>query len=105
MDTCANCGGPIGKLEPPYCWDERTVCAGCYAKLKQAADLASTTIPYATPVGRRINRWWILVGVGAAVAAFLLTFGFFLTSMTVVSPSTPASTIVSTPAAAPPIVA
>ena|SRR5579859_229272 len=102
MDTCANCGGPIRKLEPPYSWDARTVCAGCYAKLKQAADLAATTIPYATPVQHRVSRWWFAVGIGLTVVAFVLTFGLFLTSVRL-TPNSPVPASVPSPTASAPI--
>ncbi len=33
IDTCANCGEKIGKLEAPNVWREQVVCAACHTKL------------------------------------------------------------------------
>jgi hypothetical protein len=99
METCANCGGMIGNLETPFAWNNRTVCATCYARLKHAAALAGDTLPYATPTKRRINRWWLVVAIGLAVVALCIVgLGFFAVSMTVVTPPTAAPATVSTPA-------
>jgi hypothetical protein len=51
METCENCGGSIGKLETPFVWQDRVVCAGCHTKLRQSQTAAETpTLPYATPM-------------------------------------------------------
>lgn len=33
VETCANCGEAIGKLEPAHVWREQVVCAACHARL------------------------------------------------------------------------
>jgi hypothetical protein len=33
IETCANCGEQIGKLETPFLWDESIVCGRCHQKL------------------------------------------------------------------------
>jgi hypothetical protein len=71
MDTCANCGGGIGKLESPFAWKGHTVCVACYAKLKQGAAMNDVVIPYATPTpsGRRV------IALGIATAVLLIIAG------------------------------
>ena len=33
IETCENCGKPIGKLETPFVWQDHAVCAECMLKL------------------------------------------------------------------------
>lgn len=33
IDLCANCDGPIGKLETPFSYNNQIVCAACYQRL------------------------------------------------------------------------
>jgi len=33
LDTCANCGQSVGRLETPKIWKGHTVCTACYKKL------------------------------------------------------------------------
>ena len=35
LKICANCEGTIGKLEKSYVFEQQTVCANCYNKLKE----------------------------------------------------------------------
>lgn len=46
MDTCANCGGQIGKIETPFVFDDHVVCAACWKKLR---DAQAASIPVAIP--------------------------------------------------------
>ena len=39
LETCANCGAQIGKLETPHLWREQIVCAPCCRRLVAANDL------------------------------------------------------------------
>ena len=98
METCANCGGAIGKLETRFSWANQTVCAACYARLKHAAALAGDTLPYATATSRRISRWWIVLGIALAILTLCVAgLGFFATSVTVVTPSTAMPASISSP--------
>lgn len=36
METCANCGIPIGKLEAAHVWQDHVVCDVCVVKLRPA---------------------------------------------------------------------
>ncbi len=40
LETCGNCGRPIGKLETPMVWRGNVVCAGC-RKILETADAPS----------------------------------------------------------------
>jgi hypothetical protein len=97
MDTCANCGDRIGKLETPFSWKDQTVCAACHAKLKQAAVLHDDVIPYATPSNRRTTLPWAF-GIAAAVLLFVFICGMFgIFTLKLSSSSPPVSTPASTP--------
>lgn len=37
MDTCENCGQPIGKLETPFVFEESVVCKACHRRLSDNA--------------------------------------------------------------------
>jgi ankyrin repeat protein len=41
METCENCGMPIGKLETPQVWKDHIVCIACYHKLSIGGGLNS----------------------------------------------------------------
>jgi len=102
MQTCANCGGGIGKLETPFTWKGQTVCATCIAKLRDSDALGGGVIPYATPVKQR-GTWriwlWTLGGLGlVAVLGFLGLFTL-RTAVSIPSPA-PVSVQPSPPPAA-----
>src|SRR3954471_20815365 len=58
--TCANCGGMIGNLEPSHVHAGNVVCAACKQRL-------APTLEYATPVGPR-RSWVVIVAIMLAVA-------------------------------------
>lgn len=35
VESCDNCGGPIGKLEKVHVWEDHVVCGGCLRRLKE----------------------------------------------------------------------
>ncbi len=54
LESCANCGEHIGKLETPYLWEQYVVCESCYEKLSLAkAKKAPVEIEYARVAPRR----------------------------------------------------
>src|SRR3954463_9664739 len=59
--TCANCGGMIGNLEPSHVHAGNVVCAACKQRL-------APTLEYATPAGPR-RSWVVAVAIMLAVAA------------------------------------
>jgi len=69
-ETCANCRQPIGALETPFVWSDKTVCSACYAKLKQGAALGGEPIPYAGPQSSTAGRprRWTQTGIAGGVA-------------------------------------
>lgn len=49
VETCANCGEKVGKLEAAYLWREQVVCAACHARL---ASPVPPLVPTYEPKGR-----------------------------------------------------
>lgn len=47
VDSCANCGRTIGKLEPAHLWQESVVCGECLGRLR--ASQSSEQINYQSP--------------------------------------------------------
>jgi hypothetical protein len=47
IQTCANCGSTIGKLETTQLYQEHVVCGACYSRL--SAQVPAEPIGYATP--------------------------------------------------------
>jgi TM2 domain-containing membrane protein YozV len=72
-EVCENCGGTIGKLETPYVWQEKVVCAGCHARLSWQPNVMPAQPAYAGPPPMQFypqqKRW--SPGV-AAVLSFLI---------------------------------
>lgn len=91
MNTCANCGAPIGKLETPFDWKGQTVCAACYQRLRQAAP--DEVIPYATPARRegRVSGWWFIGGIAFLLLLGLGFAGLFTVGTAVSIPATPSA--------------
>lgn len=48
IESCANCGQTIGKLETPYIWRDNTVCGDCYARVSKK--------PHASIEDRELER-------------------------------------------------
>src|SRR5258706_590321 len=61
--TCANCGGMIGNLEPSHVHAGDVVCAACKQRL-------APTLEYATPVRSR-RSWVVVVAIMLGVAALV----------------------------------
>jgi hypothetical protein len=75
-DTCGNCGQPIGRLERSLEWANQSVCAVCYARLKQGAALGSDVIPYASANTRRRPTWVLLIALLTAAGMLLMMVMF-----------------------------
>lgn len=86
IETCGNCGSPIGKLEPAMVWKNNVVCAACHKKLNDnplddLAKVQTHRMAYATPVPKRprlprlLNRLAIVVGVIVALFAWMVISG------------------------------
>lgn len=44
LDTCANCGHTIGKLETPHVWKEQVVCGECIKRLASPASSSTQSL-------------------------------------------------------------
>ena len=91
METCANCGSAIGKLETPFVWSGQTVCSACFAKLKQAAVVGGAMIPYATPARRHPIPSWAWPLGGLAIVLLFIAAGGFVALLFVGYPAKPVS--------------
>jgi hypothetical protein len=45
LETCANCGRAIGKLEMPHLWNEQVVCGECINRLSPPVTTATPSTP------------------------------------------------------------
>ena len=49
VESCENCGAPIGNLETPHVWrGEKVVCERCYVKLSSTPPISPTPSPAAS---------------------------------------------------------